>query len=224
MTPGPPGTSGVSTTLCAQFVVSLFVDAASVSVFDFAGRQSTVCASSGLAARVDSLQFELGEGPHWQALSSGQPVLCPDLRTMEHSSWPMFSTTAQGLGARAVFAFPMKLGAATVGVVDLLCTTPRRLDSHQVSLALSMANRSAGAAVRLATQLANESANTEHEMAPALRREVHQATGMIQVQLDTSATEALARLRSHAFAVGTSISTIAEAVVHGHLDFSSLPE
>ena len=210
--------------LCAPFITGLFVDGASISVFDFAGRQSTVCATDGLAARADSLQFELGEGPHWEALATGYPVLCPNNRDSSRSAWPMFATTAQGLGISAVFAFPMKIGAAIVGVVDLLCITPRRLDPHHVSLAASMAHRTATAAVRLATRLADDATSVEYEMAPALRREVHQATGMIQAQLNSTTTEALARLRGHAFALGAPVSTVAYAVVHGRLDFSTLPE
>jgi len=224
VTPEPiPVNADQSTELCDPFVEALHVDGASLSVFDVAGRQSTVCASSGLAARADALQFELGEGPHWEALTSGNPVLCPNL-TDNRSSWPMFSTTAQGLGIGAVFAFPMKIGAAIVGVVDLLCKTPRRLDVHQVSLAQSMANRTATRAVRLATRLTDDPDEPPVEMAPALRLEVHQATGMIQAQLDTSATEALALLRGHAFSTGAPVSTVAYAVVHGRLDFSSLTE
>lgn len=203
---------------------ALFVDGASISVFDFAGSQSTICASDELAARAEGLQFELGEGPHWQAMASGQPALCPDLAQTAHSPWPIFSAAAQGLGIRAAFAFPMKIGAATVGVVDLHCLTPRRLDPHQISVAASMANLSATTAVRLATRSADDLVGSDHTTAPSIRREVHQATGMIQAQLDTSATEALVRLRSRAFSTGTPIETLANAVVAGLVDFSSLPD
>ena len=210
--------------LCDQFVVALAVDGASVSVFDSAGNQSTVCATDSTAARAETLQFELGEGPHWQALTSGLPVLCPDILGLDDSPWPMFSEAAYELGLRAVFALPMKIGAATVGVVDLHCFAPRHLDAREEWLASSTAHRIATAAVRSALRSADDPAGTEHEKAPSLRREVHQATGMIQAQLDTSATEALIRLRSYAFATNTPIDAVARAVVAGYIDFSSLPD
>lgn len=210
--------------LCAPFVAALFVSGASVSVVDHLGHQSTVCASDSLAARAESLQFELGEGPRWEALRTGRPVLCMDITRGEPSAWPMFTESARALGIAAVFAFPMKLGAATVGVVDMHSLTPRRLDAHQVSLASSMADRIAAAAVGIALRAADEAASHEHELARSLRREVHQATGMIQAQLDLNATDAFARLRSHAFATGTPIETIAADVVARRLDFSSLSD
>lgn len=209
--------------LCERFVTALFVDGASLSVFDFAGSQVTVCASDATAARAESLQFELGEGPHWEALATGVPVMCPDIAKALSGSWPMFAGAAQNAGIAAVFAFPMRIGAATVGVVDLYCSHTRWLDAHQVSLASSMADRIAVAAVRLATRMADDPSAPENDVAPALRREVHQATGMIQAQLEVSATEALTRLRGRAFATGMPIGEIAASVVAGDLDFSALP-
>ena len=85
-----------------------------------------------------------------------------------------------------------------------------------------MASSAATKAVHFATESANDPVSTEHSMAPALRREVHQATGMIQAQLDTTATEAFARLRSHAFLTGRSIDHVARDVVGRTLDFSTL--
>ena len=61
-------------------------------------------------------------------------------------------------------------------------------------------------------------------MAPALRREVHQATGMIIAQLDATPTEAFSRLRAYAFASGRSVGDVAADVVHRRLNFAELPD
>ena len=53
-----------------------------------------------------------------------------------------------------------------------------------------------------------------------MRREVHQATGMVLVQLNTTATDAFLRLRSHAFASGRTVQDVAHDVVTRQLDFS----
>src|ERR1700722_5521223 len=140
-----PGAEGVGPgRLCGVFVEALFVTGASISVFGRDGQQSTVCASNAIAARGDAIQLELGEGPHWDALTVGLAVLAPDLGDSRESRWPMFSAAAQELGMAAVFAFPMYMGAARIGVVDLYCDSPRQLDTHQVSLATSMAGRATG--------------------------------------------------------------------------------
>jgi hypothetical protein len=53
------------------------------------------------------------------------------------------------------------------------------------------------------------------------RREVHQATGMILVQLGISADEASLLLRAHAFSSGRSVKEVANDVVERRLDFST---
>ena len=50
----------------------------------------TLSASDKQAARLDELQFDLGEGPCWDALRLVEPVLEPDLRNPVRS-WPAFT-------------------------------------------------------------------------------------------------------------------------------------
>jgi hypothetical protein len=134
----------------------------------------------------------------------------------------MFSAAAQEIGMAAVFAFPMTMGAVRIGVVDLYCDSPRRLDAHQVSLAASMAGRSAAPAVRQAMRSAEDPFSPEDEKAPALRREVHQATGMIGAQLDVTVTEAFTRLRAYSFTSGRPVEDIAHDVVSRRMNFNAL--
>jgi hypothetical protein len=220
----PPAPRIDAAGLCAPFVTALHVSGVSISVFDANGNQSTICSSNRIAARGEALQFELGEGPHWEALGTNAPVLCPDLAAEGSAKWPMFGRAALEIGMAAVYAFPMKMGAVRVGVVDMYSAIPRHLDDHQIALAASMANRTAAPAARYATNAANSSLMSEHELAPALRREVHQATGMVQAQLDVNATEAFARLRAHAYTSGRSIGDVARDVVGRHLDFSTFTD
>jgi len=210
--------------LCSAFVDALHVSGASISVFGRDGQQSTICATDSIAARGETIQFELGEGPHWDALSTGFPALSPDISGSGDRRWPLFAPAAHDIGIRAVFAFPMRMGAANVGVVDLYSAVPQWLDPHQVSLATSMANRAAAPAARQAMWSAENRASPENEMAPALRREVHQATGMVQAQLEVSATEAFARLRAYAFTAARPIDDVARDVVSRELDFSTFTD
>ena len=60
-------------------------------------------------------------------------------------------------------------------------------------------------------------------MAPASRREIHQATGMVLVQLDTTATIAFARLQAHAFANMKTLQQVAHEVVSGAFAFDATP-
>jgi hypothetical protein len=208
----------------ARFVTELSITGASVSVVMGNRQQSTISVSDEIAAKLDELQFVLGEGPHWDALRSGEPVLAPDLRGLNRDDWPMLHGALAGFEVGALFAFPLRTGAVTIGVVDLYRSDPGPLSTRDVLGAVDLAREVAPRAFQYAITLANDEAPPSTGLAVEMRREVHQATGMILVQLDTSATEAFARLRAHAFASGISIQEVAKDVVQRRLNFRDLPE
>jgi GAF domain/ANTAR domain len=225
LTPGNRFTEprfGAPTSLCAPFIELLPITGVSIAVFDEEGRQSTICSSDATATRLEELQFDLGEGPHWEALRTGQPVLVANVMRGPNDSWPIFADAVRDLDVGALFAFPMLMGAVTVGVVDLYRSVPESFDSGAFGIALSLSARVARRAVHEALQLAKDD-SAEHTIeAPAMRREVHQATGMILVQLGVSASEAFFRLRAHSFANGRSVQDTARDVVARRLNFSDL--
>ncbi len=210
--------------LCDAFVAALPITGASISVFDAAGRQSTICASDPTAARIDELQLELGEGPHWDALHTAQPVFAAALDREPHHDWPVFAAAAQELGVGALFAFPMSMGAAIVGVVDLYSTEAGELSDRDVATATRLTDRVARHAVRQALDSARDDAPVELPAAPAMRREVHQATGMIIAQLGVTATEAFSRLRAYAFANARTVHEVAHDIITHVLDFRDVPD
>jgi hypothetical protein len=56
---------------------------------------------------------------------------------------------------------------------------------------------------------------------PSYHLQVHQATGMVQVQMGVSPEEALLLLRARAFALGLALEDIAMAVVTRQLRFTT---
>lgn len=210
--------------LCTPFVDLLPVTGASISVFGLPGRHLALCSSDTLAARLEELQFDLGEGPDWVVARTGLTVISSDLVNDPHPDWPVFAGEIAALNVGAVFAFPVKVGAVTVGVVDLYRTTPGALDANALSRARSLARAVAGPAVRAAVWSANDDESPENRANPAIRREVHQAIGMILVQLETTATEAFSLLRAHAFTAGRTLEEVAADVVARRLDFRALPD
>lgn len=217
--PGPPSGS-----LCEAFVDLPGVSGASISVVSYGGRQSTICSSDPTMARAEALQFERGEGPHWDALASRAPIIAADLSATTEQRWPLLIGSVRELGIEAMFAFPMMMGAALVGVVDLYSHTARAVDAEFTARASVLAGRVAMRAVQQALRSAVDPVPAETAMAPALRREVHQATGMLIAQLDISATAAFARLQGHAFVTERAIDDIAHDVVTGRLNFDELPD
>ncbi|WP_240977291.1 GAF and ANTAR domain-containing protein [Planctomonas sp. JC2975] len=216
--------SGSAAALCRRFVNTLPVDGASISVFGIGWQQTTIAASDRVAAALEELQFDLGEGPHWQAIQTGRSVSVTDLDSAQSDAWPMFASAALGIGVHAVIALPLKLGATTIGVVDLNRRLAGPFGSEALETAETLTRRTALASARFAAETAREDVVEESDTAPALRREVHQAIGMIVVQLNTTATEAFARLRAHAFASGRTVQAVALDVVNRQLDFAALQD
>ncbi|MCS5721033.1 GAF and ANTAR domain-containing protein [Herbiconiux sp. CPCC 203407] len=209
-----------SNALHAGFLARLPVDGASVSMVTVAGNQSTVSSSDALATRLEQLQYDLGEGPHYRALELQKPVLVPDVEAADHSVWPMFGHAVVDTDAKALFSFPMRIGAATVGVVDLYRLSPGLLSDRDVAQATALAGAAAGRAAAYAAADADGDGRHDSALVGGTRRHVHQATGMIAVQLDTSVTDAFARLRGYAYVVGRSVDDIARDVVAQTLDFT----
>ena len=212
------------TDLCLPFIDDLGITGVSIAVFGPRGGQSTICSSDAVAARIDELQFDLGEGPQWDTLKTGVPTLVPDVSTGTHDSWPIFAASIGSLHVGALFSFPLLMGAVTVGTVGLYRRTAGALSPRHMEIAVTQASALTDVAVRHAIADADNEGAGESMVTPAMRREVHQATGMILVQLDTTGTIAYSRLQAHAFANGRSVQDVARDVVSRHLSFRSFPE
>jgi hypothetical protein len=210
--------------LSALLVERLPITGASVCVRMGGREQSTISVSDPIAAEIDELQYSLGEGPHWEALRSGKPVSAENLRTRDDDRWPVLFGALAKLDLGALFAFPLRLGAVTVGVADLYRSLPGALDERDIATATSLAREIAPRALQAATVSARAEAPTKSGLAAELRREVHQATGMILVQLDVDASEAFLRLKAYSFSSGISIQDVAKDVVQRRLNFRDLPE
>ena len=173
---------------------------------------------------LQDAQFTLGQGPGLEAVAAGVPVLVPDLAAAA-SRWPGFVPAAEDLGVHAVFAFPLRIGAISVGVLTAHRAIRGPLADGQLADALALAD---AVTVLLLYRAPADPDRAEAEpSAPqpdraqqeTYRPEVHQATGMISVQLDVSLAEALVRLRAHAYGNDRPIAEVAADVVARRLRF-----
>lgn len=198
--------------LCAlcQEVTGVAGVALSVATDD---ARSTVCATDDLSNRLEDLQDTLGEGPSVEALRSGESVLVADLAASD-GRWPGFTPAAFGEGVQAVFAFPLRMGAARVGTLSLYRNDAGPLDEDQCEDTWMLAEA--------ATVLLMLSSPGEEPVAASdwvlgdqsrFRPEVHQAVGITMVQLDVGPREAFARICAHAFATNTPIGAVAAEIV-----------
>ncbi len=166
-----------------------------------------------VGARLEELRFTLGEGPCADAFRTGGPVLADELDTgHNHLRWPLFVPAALEIGARAVFAFPLRRGNARMGVLVLHRTQPGPLTHEQLSDARVLADIVLSLLLVELTRVQVDH-TTLLEGMPLRRAEIHQATGMLSVQLGVDVEEALVRLRAHAFAEERPVIDVAHDVV-----------
>ena len=214
--------SGLTNTasLCRPFLRVLPITGAAVSTLGAPFGTETLCASDSHAARIDELQFDLGEGPCWDALATRRPVLAPDLHGTVPSSWPVFLQAIGDAPVGALYAFPLALGSLEIGAVDLYAERPGTLSEAQITDALALAGMVALQVLRrtLSAQPVTEDAEAGDGYS---RRVVHQATGMILAQLGLSAADALLVIRGHAFSHERSVREVAADIVARRLEFSS---
>ncbi|MBG6181434.1 hypothetical protein IWX62_002649 [Arthrobacter sp. CAN_A1] len=97
------GLEKVCSTLCTSFINALPISGAALSAFGGSLQETTLGASDALAARLVELQFDLGEGPRWDATRSRVPVLIPRVRSANHSNWPVFGNALMDTEAQALF-------------------------------------------------------------------------------------------------------------------------
>lgn len=209
---------------CAPFLSVIPVTGAAISTIGTLVAPETLCATDGPAARLDELQFDLGEGPCWEALATGRPVLERDVRTSTRDAWPAFTEAIRGLPVRGMFAFPLTIGRMNVGVIDLYSEEPTDLQDHHQRDVTALADIAARQVLReLVMRSGDEEEDGVARGGEFSRRTVHQATGMVLAQLNVSAEDAMLILRAHAYASGRTVRDVADDVLARRLDFATGP-
>jgi hypothetical protein len=213
---GPVGVEHV----CAAAMSAAGVDHAAVTVTWSASLRETMHASDGVAAEVEELTLTFGEGPAVDACTGG-PALVADLTAPDClARWPVFAPAAVHVGVRAVFALPLQVGGIRLGVLDLYRAGPGDLDREQLADALVLADTAC--ALLLDAPARHDRPRLDGggpEQAGPPHPEVHQATGMITVQLGVSVAVALVRLRAYAYAHDRRLRDVARDVVARRLRF-----
>ncbi len=198
--------------LCAAVVDVLAVSGAGITVMGD-GQAGPVCVSSRRMAELEDLQFTMGEGPCQDAFRSGRPVHAPSFDLSVIARWPSFVDQAQECGVGAVFAYPLAANGVKIGVLTLYQDDEGELSAAQHDDSMALVE------VLTETVLSLQDAAPEGALAAGLedavtyRAEIHQASGMVSIQLGIPATEALLRIRAYAFANDQPVGNVAADIV-----------
>jgi hypothetical protein len=203
--------------LARAAAAALGVDGVGLSIHDAAGHSTPLGASGEAATTAERLQFTAGAGPCTFAASSGWPVFAPQdqLRTR----WPVFhDLLVTHTAFRSVVALALPGALRGSGGMDLYLTHPVGVVTFDAVEALCVAEL-------VSDQLGHAAAWSEwtevatpawaHTEAARQRARVWTATGMVSLALELETVDALAVLRSRAYAVDRTVDDLAADLVSG---------
>ena len=177
--------------------------------------QGSLCTTDQVSHLIEDLQYTLGEGPCVDAHQQNQVVTEPDLADPVTPRWPGFTPPALAAGVRALFGFPLRAGTVRLGALNLYRDSPGPLTGDQHADALVVADLAARWVLEAQAGAPPGTVAGELEAGADFHFTVHNAAGIVSVQQDISVTEALIRLRAHAFSSDRPLTDVAQDVI-GH--------
>jgi hypothetical protein len=222
--PDPPATgptvgdvTGRLRVVCGDAARVLSASGVGLSVMATNGTYGMATASDPATERIEELQFTFGEGPCVDAFATSRPVLVPDLADGAMRRWPVYAPAIHDAGVRAVFAFPLQIGAVRLGAIDVFRARSGPLSRTELGHAFTFADR-------VVTMLLDgqERATADADgLSDAIenRTDLYQAQGMVMVQLGVGLAEALTRIRAYAFAQDRPLGDVAKDIVARRLRF-----
>jgi GAF domain-containing protein len=158
------------------------INGTAVTIVTGVDAQRSVYTSDDVCAGIEDAQFEHGEGPCFQAFRTGIAVFVPDLRDPAHlATRPGYVPAALTAGAMAVAALPITAGDRCFAVLDLYRGTAGTFTEHEITTTTTTGF--ADAAGRALLHAAASPAETDAGYVPERRDTVHQAVGVVMLQL-----------------------------------------
>jgi hypothetical protein len=203
--------------VCADAAHALDASGVGLSVMTTDGTHGMAAASDPVTARIEELQFTFGEGPCIDAFTASRPVLISELGPAALRRWPVYTPAVTNAGIRAVFAFPLQVGAARLGVLDVFRSRAGPLSRVELGEAFTFVDRAVTTLLdgQERTPAASEGPNGLDRLDEAFNHgaELFQAQGMVMVQLGIPIAEALVRIRAYAYTEGRPLREVAADIV-----------
>ena len=228
-----------------QRIVTAFVELADAAVDDFdvveflhrvAERSVTLleCSEAGLllseaggALRVAAcaserpealylLQSYCDEGPSYECVRKGRPILSEDLAA-DADRWPRFADAALSAGFKSVHAIPMRVRSETIGALNLFRAAPGATDSRDVAVGQGLAEIAAIVLLQERSRREARGLTAQLERALTSRVVIEQAKGIVAERAGVSVDTAFDRLRFYARSRNLRLSVVARDLVEGAL-------
>jgi len=210
---GAEGDGWPAARLCAVCPQIVGVTGAGVMLMSGDVPRGSLCATNQVSQLIEELQFTLGEGPCVDAYRQDRVVAEPDLTDPVTRRWFAFAPPAVKAGVRAVFGFPLRVGTVRLGALNLYREWSGPLSDDQHADALVMADVAARWVLETQAGAPPGAVASELEAGADFHFAVHNAAGMVSVQVGISVAEALILLRAFAFSHDRLLADVAQDVI-----------
>lgn len=189
-------------------------ESAGVTLIGTDGAESLVAASDHIARVTHDVEFVMGEGPAHDVVTTMAIVSVDGGGLVER--WPRYGPIAAENGVGSVLSLPLRQEpGGCIGALSVYDTMP------EVSAELSATSvRVADALTHTVLNVPGSVADDESPAAPMFDEAdflatVHQAAGVVSVQMSCNTADAVALLRARAFAEGLPLETLAHSIIDG---------
>ncbi|WP_270888133.1 GAF and ANTAR domain-containing protein [Pedococcus sp. 5OH_020] len=189
-------------------------DHVGISVPHGDGSVETVVATDPFVRRLDELQYDLGEGPCLEALSSQNPTRIVDAR--QEDRWPRFIPKAVDLGLRSQLGVPLHLDGQTLGGLNLYATRVGAFTEETARL-MELFSAHAAAAMGVARKVEDLYA------ALATRKVIGTAIGIVMERYELDEQRAFQYLTRVSQTSNTKVRDLAAELVANANDRNGLP-
>ncbi|GAA1886156.1 GAF and ANTAR domain-containing protein [Williamsia serinedens] len=185
-------------------------DCAGITI-DLGGRTFTAVHTDTRTLRVDTEQYDAGDGPCLEAAHAGE-VVRVDV-TASEQRWPRFAAAAADEGIHSFLAAPLSAGGQSLGALNLYGGAAAAfdgLDADILDLLTTTVSRAIGdfARFRSALDVADALRAALHNRAP-----IEQAKGIIMADHGVDADRAFAVLRSQSQNTNRRVRDIADDLI-----------
>lgn len=203
----------VSERICLVAVELLGGQSASLAlVIDHA--YSPIADTDALGTRLDEEQFALGDGPTFAAQNSPAPIILDDVHTHRAvARWPIFAKLAQKHQVHGVFAFPLRIGDAYLGVLTVYRFRAGEPTAMEYTDGLILSSLATAELIRHQAGAGLDSGAGVFEPGLYDQSPLQIAAGMVAEALNISIVAALVRIRAQAFADEQPVNRIAQQIV-----------
>lgn len=205
--------------LCSVAAAVMKLDGAGIGLRNDDQQITTLCASTPAVRSIMDLESIAGEGPCREAFDSDVVIDEGYLDSFANTRWPIYTPLARDAGVRAVFGFPIRIGAIRLGALFVYRDQTGAMTPTQSSDGHFMASIIARAVLAIQAGASNDQLAQELTRAATFDLVIQQAAGMVAVQGLMSVADALVTLRAHGFATGMSTTTLAARIVAREVQF-----